>query len=245
MDRPGVARFEPRLFLVDGVDVTLGQELADPPHVTVQREELVADVVGDLPELRPGRQALCGRARCPTTRACGHAARSPSATRSPSRRAIATASVFNDSARSSTPGRRHPGRGHGDQAELCRDPGPQVRVVPRAGRPAPLRAARHLLLVGPARSRGSSRAGAQRGRWRAARGRRSIGPGQPPGRSWRWPGRRHRPGSAPRPARSARHTAPRGRRRRTSRPPRARGSDVPTASSNARRRSARSPAAMQ
>ncbi len=58
-------RFEPGQLLVDRVDVTLGQELADPPHVAVQREELVAHVVGDLSELGPGRQSFRRRVDAP------------------------------------------------------------------------------------------------------------------------------------------------------------------------------------
>ena len=64
--RPCVPRFEPGQFLVDGVDVTLRQQLADSPHVAVQREELVADVVGDLAELCRGGQSLAEPDRCPT-----------------------------------------------------------------------------------------------------------------------------------------------------------------------------------
>ena len=51
MHRSGVPGPEPGDLLVDGIDVALGQELTDPPHVPVQRQQLVPDVFGDLAEL--------------------------------------------------------------------------------------------------------------------------------------------------------------------------------------------------
>ena len=63
--RPGVPRLEPGQLLVDRIHIALGQQLADSPHVTVQREELVADVVGDFSELRCGGKALGGRIDAP------------------------------------------------------------------------------------------------------------------------------------------------------------------------------------
>ena len=65
MHRTGVPGPEPGDLLVDGVHVALGQLLADAPHVPLQRQLLVAELVGDLPQLRPDRQPLRRRIDAP------------------------------------------------------------------------------------------------------------------------------------------------------------------------------------
>ena len=65
MHRAGVPGPEPGDLLVDAVDVALGQQLTNTPHVPVQGELLVTDFVGDLPELRSRRQSLGRRLNAP------------------------------------------------------------------------------------------------------------------------------------------------------------------------------------
>ena len=141
MDRAGVPRPEPHDLLVDRIDVALGQQLTDAPHVPVQRQQLVADLVGDLPEFRPRRQPLRRGLNAPERVHAG-------VERVPERGAIPEAPRHGD--RFGAEGeralqavrRRDPGRVDDHETEARRHHGPQMRVLaPGSARHGPPRAA--------------------------------------------------------------------------------------------------------
>ncbi len=65
MDRAGGAGRVASDLVVDGVEIALGQELTDAPHVPLQRQELVSDVGSDLPEFVRRRQPFGRRLNTP------------------------------------------------------------------------------------------------------------------------------------------------------------------------------------
>ena len=58
VNRACPTRREASDLVSDSIDVALGQKLTDAPHVPVQGQECISDVVRDLAQFLPGRQAL-------------------------------------------------------------------------------------------------------------------------------------------------------------------------------------------
>ena len=126
--RPGVPRFEPGQLLVDRVHIALCQQFADSPHVAVQREELVADVSGDLPEFCCRGQSLGRGVDTPqhVDPSTEGVAECETVAQTPGHRDRIRAQLHRPFEGS---GCRHPRQGDDDQRELRGDPGPEVRVV--------------------------------------------------------------------------------------------------------------------
>ncbi len=168
MDRPGRAGPEPGDLLADGVHIALGQELTDAPHVPVQGEELVADVVCDLSELRPRRQPLRSRSDAPQRM---HAR----VERVAERDAVPEAPGHGDRvvAEGEGPGqgagRRNLGRVDDHETQPGRDHGVEVRVLAGWQRGPCFLQELHLLLVRPHDPEVTERPGAERGGGQAVR----------------------------------------------------------------------------